>query len=151
MPSSRSLTRSEVAKHNKKEDLWVIVDDTVYDMTAFLRRHPGGPAPLRYAGSDASAVFGRVHETGVLEKFGGKLIVGKLAPGEVSSADIVKAKLSKANHALIESSSYDVKLDPDGYDDRVGGEAGREFGDHMAACSTCGVLRRRAILLEPVC
>ena len=82
MAESRSFTRSEVAKHNTREDLWVIVDDTVYDMTAFLRRHPGGDAPLRYAGADASAVFGRVHETGVLEKFGTKLVVGKLAVGE---------------------------------------------------------------------
>lgn len=56
------VTRAEVARHSTEGDLWVIVNDGVYDMTRFLRHHPGGPAPLRYAGADATAIFTKVHK-----------------------------------------------------------------------------------------
>ena len=128
MVNTSTFTRAEVAEHNTREDIWIIVDDSVYDMTSFLERHPGGPAPLRYAGQDASGVFGRVHETGVLEKFGGKLKVGILATGEMSSLKLVASKETGS----VAGSVYDVQSDIDGYDQRVGGEHSREFGDHMA-------------------
>jgi len=127
--SVRTFTCAEVAEHSTRDDLWIIVDNTVYDMTAFLARHPGGSAPLRYAGQDASLVFGRVHKAGVLDRFGAKLTVGVLAPGEASSQKVHRA----ASSVTVSGAAYDVAADPDGYDERVGGEDGREFGDHMAA------------------
>jgi cytochrome b involved in lipid metabolism len=36
------FTRDEVAKHNKENDLWVIINHTVYDLTKFSKVHPGG-------------------------------------------------------------------------------------------------------------
>ena len=32
----------EVAKHNTKEDLWVVVKGVVLDLTNWLDEHPGG-------------------------------------------------------------------------------------------------------------
>ncbi|CAK9043024.1 Acyl-lipid (8-3)-desaturase B (Delta(5) fatty acid desaturase B) (Delta-5 fatty acid desaturase B), partial [Durusdinium trenchii] len=49
-----SITREEVAKHNKAEDAWIIVDGDVYDVTKFAGVHPGGTQILlEYAGKDA--------------------------------------------------------------------------------------------------
>ncbi len=62
-PFRREITVAELARHNDLEHgWWVAVDDTVYDVTEFLRRHPGGTAVLQaYAGLDATAAFARAH------------------------------------------------------------------------------------------
>lgn len=39
---SKTFAASEVASHKKPDDLWVIVDEDVYDLTKFQDEHPGG-------------------------------------------------------------------------------------------------------------
>lgn len=41
---SKTFSPSDVAAHKKPDDLWVIVDEDVYDMTAFQAEHPGEQA-----------------------------------------------------------------------------------------------------------
>lgn len=36
------FSRDDVAAHNKDGDLWIIVEDKVYDMSSFQNLHPGG-------------------------------------------------------------------------------------------------------------
>lgn len=56
-------TKEEVAKHNTKDDCWVIVDGQVLDVTSFLSEHPGGEkAILLYAGKDATEEFNMLHD-----------------------------------------------------------------------------------------
>lgn len=38
----KHVSVAEVVKHNKAEDLWIVVNDHVYDMTEFTPTHPGG-------------------------------------------------------------------------------------------------------------
>jgi succinate dehydrogenase/fumarate reductase flavoprotein subunit len=87
-PDTKSVTQNlpeytlaDIAKHNKENDCWVVVNGNVVDTTTFLSDHPGGKmAIMAFAGRDATEEFNMVHEAGVLEKFAGKLIVGKLKP-----------------------------------------------------------------------
>lgn len=45
----------EVARHNKKDDLWIVVKGIVMDVTNWLDDHPGGPqALMNFMGRDAT-------------------------------------------------------------------------------------------------
>lgn len=69
-PPMKIISRAEVAKHNKREDCWVIVGDLVLNVTKFLPNHPGGiPALLLFAGKDATEEFGMIHPPGVIEEY----------------------------------------------------------------------------------
>lgn len=62
-----SYSRTEVAKHDTADSLWVIIDGGVYDLTAFAALHPGGVVPLKeVAGQDATADFYGLHRAAVL-------------------------------------------------------------------------------------
>eukprot|EP01104_Vermistella_antarctica_P019776 TRINITY_DN7989_c0_g1_i1.p1 TRINITY_DN7989_c0_g1~~TRINITY_DN7989_c0_g1_i1.p1 ORF type:complete len:129 (+),score=25.12 TRINITY_DN7989_c0_g1_i1:288-674(+) len=52
-----SYTMAEVAKHNSRDDCWLVVDDKVYDVTPYLDDHPGGDSILNGAGMDATDMF----------------------------------------------------------------------------------------------
>ncbi|XP_059158191.1 uncharacterized protein LOC131942373, partial [Physella acuta] len=53
-----SYSRLEVADHCCSESCWIIVNNKVYDVTRFLRIHPGGDdIILEYAGHDATTSF----------------------------------------------------------------------------------------------
>ena len=56
--TKRKISAEEVKKHNKVDDLWVIIDKKVYDVTEYVEEHPGGVAAIaKNAGGDASKGF----------------------------------------------------------------------------------------------
>lgn len=56
------ITREEVAKHNKRDDAWVIFKDKVYDVTLYLDYHPGGvDILLDHAGEDVTEFVYEYH------------------------------------------------------------------------------------------
>ncbi|KAN0090662.1 FAD binding domain containing protein [Tylopilus felleus] len=78
-PSSAAteFTTAEVAKHNKKDDIWVIVNGQVLDVTSFLPDHPGGEkAILLYAGRDATEEFNMLHDPKVIPRYAPDSVIG---------------------------------------------------------------------------
>lgn len=59
---SKTFTPADVSSHNSPDKgLYIIVDNSVYDVTNFVDEHPGGAKILkRVAGKDASKQFWKV-------------------------------------------------------------------------------------------
>ena len=45
---SGTYSTSDVASHNKGDNLWIIVDEDVYDLTKFQDEHPGGKKSMYF-------------------------------------------------------------------------------------------------------
>lgn len=83
--SKKEFAPSEVAKHNKESDCWVIVNGKVIDVTKFLPDHPGGrKSILQFAGKDATEEFNMIHKPDVVEKYYAEGIIGDVVGGSKS-------------------------------------------------------------------
>lgn len=61
----RSVTAEELARHNKPGDLWISIQGKIYDVSEWVKDHPGGDLPLRsLAGQDATDAFIAFHPAG---------------------------------------------------------------------------------------
>ena len=89
-------TPEEVSKHNTEEDCWIIIRGEVYDVTKFVKFHPGKKTKkkkkkfnkilsffliggkgilVNVAGLDATKEFEAFHKLSVLQKYS-KLVIG---------------------------------------------------------------------------
>ena len=60
---NKEYTFTEINKHNKLDDMWIIIDNKVYDVSNYLLKHPGGHRPLiLLAGQDATDFFIKVRK-----------------------------------------------------------------------------------------
>ncbi|KAI9511847.1 acyl-CoA dehydrogenase NM domain-like protein [Russula earlei] len=99
----QKLTRDDVTKHNKEDDLWVVIDSKVYDLTRFKNLHPGGAAVLLdddIAGQDATDAFYGLHRHEVLQRPQyQRLQIGHIDGEKPSIVDRTTAGISKVPHA----------------------------------------------------
>jgi L-lactate dehydrogenase (cytochrome) len=71
------LSWEEVSKHSSRASCWVVIRDTVYDVTTFLDDHPGGAKSiLRHGGKDGTEEYESLHPLGTIEK--------TLSPGTIN-------------------------------------------------------------------
>ncbi|EIW83849.1 cytochrome b5 [Coniophora puteana RWD-64-598 SS2] len=56
------IPMSVLKTHNRKDDAWTAIHGKVYNMTHYLRFHPGGEKELmRVAGRDGTKLFALTH------------------------------------------------------------------------------------------
>lgn len=74
---------SVVAQHDGYSDCWIVIYDRVYDVTQFLRDHPGGEdIIMEHAGRDATLAFhGTGHSRSAIEQMS-EYLIGELPPKE---------------------------------------------------------------------
>jgi len=63
---NRPTTMSEVSKHNKRNDCWIVIESHVYDITKYIDCHPGGWLPItNMAGKDCTDAFANYHPASI--------------------------------------------------------------------------------------
>merc|ERR1719392_319423 len=86
------LSMEEVARHNTKEDCWLVLYGKAYDLTKFGKVHPGGAALIfDNAGKDATALFDPIHPKDIMDK----LLKPSLTMGHVDPATILDTHIAK--------------------------------------------------------
>ncbi|CAK9158405.1 unnamed protein product [Ilex paraguariensis] len=105
------ITPDELKNHNKPGDLWISVQGKVYDVSDWVKNHPGGDLPLlSLSGQDATDAFVAFHP-GTAWQFLGKFFNGyhlkDFAVSEVSK-DYRKLVYEFSNMGLFEKKGHGV-------------------------------------------
>ncbi|KAF1996238.1 Flavocytochrome c [Amniculicola lignicola CBS 123094] len=75
----KEFSLEEIAKHNKKDDLWIAVKGVVMDVTNWTDEHPGGPQALfSHMGKDATEEFEMLHDDEVIPKYAPEIVIGRV-------------------------------------------------------------------------
>jgi cytochrome b involved in lipid metabolism len=81
----QEFSLDEIAKHNKKDDLWIAVKGIVMDVTNWTDEHPGGPQALfSHMGKDASEEFEMLHDDEVIPKYAPEIVIGRVKGQKVT-------------------------------------------------------------------
>lgn len=90
MSEIKTYTFDEISKHNTAEDLWVVYDGKVYDVTLYVDEHPGGEeVVVDCAGLDATEAFDDIGHSDDAKEILEGLLIGTLegaVPKKVASA-----------------------------------------------------------------
>ncbi|CDW56379.1 cytochrome b5 reductase 4 [Trichuris trichiura] len=72
------VTAKVLKEHSSESDLWVLLNGKVYDVTSYLRFHPGGKdSILSVAGRDATSLFNEFHAWVNYEALLGRCCIGQ--------------------------------------------------------------------------
>lgn len=73
----RQLTVEEVSQRNTKDEVWIIVNSRVYDVTSFVSKHPGGDLVIMHmAGKDCTDAFENYHQARITKNMLSQYLIG---------------------------------------------------------------------------
>ncbi|KAI8814746.1 microsomal cytochrome b5 [Cladochytrium replicatum] len=83
MSELKTFEWADITAHNKRKDIWLVIEGKVYDITKFLDEHPGGEEVLlEQGGGDATEAFEEIgHSDDARDLLKGYLI-GELKASE---------------------------------------------------------------------
>lgn len=95
--TQKKFTWEEIEKHNEEHDVWIVVNNKVYDCTEYLELHPGGVESITInAGADATEDFVAIHSmkaTKMLEKY----VIGTVDEDSAAAVPEAPKELVDAN------------------------------------------------------
>ncbi|KAJ2848419.1 hypothetical protein IWW36_003311 [Coemansia brasiliensis] len=96
---------SEIAKHNTRKDVWIIIHKKVYNVTEFLDEHPGGEEViLDNAGKDATNDFEDIGHSEDAQEMLEKYFIGTLEGAPPSAKPSVSEDADR-NHLRSQQNS----------------------------------------------
>eukprot|EP00954_Amorphochlora_amoebiformis_P015662 1229069-Amorphochlora_amoeboformis.AAC.1 len=77
--TDKEYTLEEIAKHNKDDDCWIVVEGKVYNASPYMSNHPGGAyAIVQFGGEDATEDYKEIHSK-TADKILARLQIGVVA------------------------------------------------------------------------
>jgi cytochrome b involved in lipid metabolism len=71
----RIIEINEVEKHNIRENGWIIFNGKVYDITDYIKKHPGGQTTIiNYLGKDVTEILNKYHSNEAKKILKGRII-----------------------------------------------------------------------------
>ncbi len=58
--NKKTYTLEEVSSHNSELDCWTVVNGKVYNITPFIKMHPGGDKIHKAFGINATEIFSKL-------------------------------------------------------------------------------------------
>ena len=111
-PSVLSMT--EVEKHNSPHDLWIIIDDVVYDVTNYHTKHPGtSEVLLQVGGTDATTAFQDVGHSARALKTMREFEIGRIKSKQGSEKVTDGEIYSETSYVSTLPGAVEKKFDPD--------------------------------------
>lgn len=109
--STKVISREEFAKHNTKKSCWININSKVYDVTEWMRKHPGGERVLLcLGGRDATWNFIGNHLPEIERKYLPLYYIGDLqSKKEITEEDIKLKQITKEYKELL------YKFEKEGY------------------------------------
>lgn len=111
--SKKYITSEELKTHNKAGDLWISIQGKVYDVSEWVKTHPGGDLPLRnLAGQDATDAFVAYHQGrawNLLEQFSNGFFLQDYHVSEMSK-DYRKLVYEFTKMGLFEKKGHGVSI-----------------------------------------
>lgn len=62
--SQKKITIEEIAQHSSASDCWMAIEGKVYNVTNYVRIHPGGSSIIRGCGKDATSLYNNRNGSG---------------------------------------------------------------------------------------
>ena len=90
---SKIYKAEDISHHNQENDLWMVIHGGVYNLTKFLKEHPGGEEVLlNLAGQDGTKCFDDIGHSGEAITLRETFKIGEIS--DVTSLNTVKSEIS---------------------------------------------------------
>ena len=100
--SAEALHRLRKEQAECVRSVWIILHEQVYDVSAFLPEHPGGPEIiLEMAGKDATEYFEKYRHSSIARRLAERLVIGYLATDAPHTASPSQPSSSASDAAPI--------------------------------------------------
>jgi len=111
MADTKEFTYAEVAAHNTKKDLYVVIHDKVYNSSSFVDEHPGGEEVLLdCAGQDATEAFEDVGHSDEAREILAGLLIGDLKRQEGDPVPKVPNSKTSSSSSSDSATSFGLGL-----------------------------------------